>query len=362
MANRLIAGTGFLSMVLVLFNPNSLSTALLLQSENLSTFLLTLSCACLLFAIGNRSWRYTFWCATALAMATLCRPVTQYLIILLPLIFGTLTLFRYNDYGLMIKGIVMGVGASAVAIGFLIPWVIFVSKVENSPALVSSELSSIYVRDQLITLESYSSGVSIKAVSDKMTNDESGIARQRCENLSANSIERVQCFDQVLNSNWKSIRSYHFLSYARAFSRSMLGFFISGASGNWHNILLHAQDTNMTEAWNMSNQQNGGVAFVKSLLHLDTGAVVITTVCIFMSIVLKLFSLIGLTELWRRRDFVAIGIFVGLISYFMATTLFLGQSRYRVPIEPYFAILGSIGYWVSGNFIQKFKSENKVSQ
>ncbi len=355
MANRLIAGTGLLSMVLVLFNPNSLSTALLLQSENLSTFLLALACACLFFAIENQSWRYAAFCAIALAMATLCRPVTQYLIVLLPLIFATLILFRYNSYKLAIKGIFMGAGASALAIGLLIPWLFFVAKVEGSPALVSSELSSIYVRDQLITLESYSSGASIKTVSDQMKNDESGMTRHRCEGLILSSAERAQCFSQVLDANWKSIRSYHLLSYSKALYRSTLGFFISGASGNWHKILLQKQNVNMTEAWNSSDQQNGSVAFVKSLLHLDIIAVIITMVCVTISIVLKLLSLLGLTELWRKRDFISISVFVGLISYFMATTLFLGQSRYRVPIEPYFAVLASIGCFTIVNFVKKLK-------
>lgn len=354
-ANRLRSGIGVFAAALVLFNPNSLSTALLLQSETLFTFFLIISCAFLLFIIQTQKWQYAIGCAVALSFATLCRPTTQYLVVLMPFILPTLLLIQYGPQRFLYRWIGLGMFASIISTVILLPWAFFVGKVEGKPTLVSSEISSIYVRDQLITLESYTSGLSIDAVSKKMKAEEAGLLRNSCNELRLNSPDRVTCFQAALKSNWKSIRGYAYLDYLRAMGRSILSFTMSGGAGNWHNIISANQSVDITSAWSSSEQGNAAFAFFRSLSQLNNAAIFISLTCILMSTCLKIFAVIGFADLLRRREFLGPMIFFGVCGYFIATTLFLGQSRYRVPVEPYISILAAFGYLTVYEFFQKMK-------
>ena len=79
------------------------------------------------------------------------------------------------------------------------------------------------------------------------------------------------------------------------------------------------------------------------LSNLGFWSITITVLCLLFSVLLKMMSLVGVYELIKRRHFAVLTVCLALILYFFATTLFLGQSRYRVPIEPYFTVLATFG-------------------
>ena len=77
--------------------------------------------------------------------------------------------------------------------------------------------------------------------------------------------------------------------------------------------------------------------------NLGFWSITITVLCLLFSLLLKLMSLVGVYDLFKRKQFAVLIVCLALIAYFFATTLFLGQSRYRVPVEPYFSVLATFG-------------------
>ena len=84
--DKMQKGTGWVAMILFLANPNTLSSALLIQSETVFVFLLTFSAYALLQYADTNRWRDIIISSSMLAIATLARPTTQYLIVLFPLL------------------------------------------------------------------------------------------------------------------------------------------------------------------------------------------------------------------------------------------------------------------------------------
>jgi hypothetical protein len=61
-------------------------------------------------------------------------------------------------------------------------------------------------------------------------------------------------------------------------------------------------------------------------------------------IVLRIFDLIGFINLIRNREYSVLFILTGIIVYFVLIALFVGNSRYRLPIEPALIILSVYGF------------------
>ena len=64
----------------------------------------------------------------------------------------------------------------------------------------------------------------------------------------------------------------------------------------------------------------------------------------------------GIIELIKRKEYSFLLIIIGLITYFAITILFVGNSRYRLPVEIGFVILALYGVLFIKN-TRKQKSE-----
>jgi hypothetical protein len=67
-------------------------------------------------------------------------------------------------------------------------------------------------------------------------------------------------------------------------------------------------------------------------------------------IVLRIFGLLGVLELIKRKEHALLLIVVSLITYFAMAALFVGNSRYRLPVEVGFIILALYGVLFVKNF------------
>jgi hypothetical protein len=68
---------------------------------------------------------------------------------------------------------------------------------------------------------------------------------------------------------------------------------------------------------------------------------IITTL---FAIVSRIIGIIGLFYMLKKREFLPYGVFfIEVISLFTAAYLYLGQSRFRVPLEPMLMLLMVVG-------------------
>ena len=230
-----------------------------------------------------------------------------------------------------------------MAILVVVPWAKKVAEIEGELTLTTSEIRSIYVRDQILTLYSFTSGKSIEKASLWETASANGKRRVHCTTLPQNSPERVSCFKDVLTNDWKFLTAEPVFNYFRPLARSASKFFLSGASANWHNLMKLEGKPQITVTWSKADQGDMLDPIYDIFASLDLTSTLVSILCIGFSVSLKILALVGVVGLIKRREYITLCILVGVILYFFCTTLFLGQSRYRVPTEPYIAILGSIG-------------------
>ena len=223
------------------------------------------------------------------------------------------------------------------------PWALKLAQSEGSPTLTTAEIRSIYIYDQLLTLESYKKGISTNEAKKTDFKNKTFKQTKVCGSLEYNSSARARCFQEVERGYIRQLLGYPVQEYVKPIFKSFANFFFSGSSGNWHNLLQTNNQSNLvTIASNVGNQQS--VAMVMEMLsNLGFWSIAITVLCLLFSVVLKMMSLIGVYELIKRRHFAVLTVCLALIFYFFATTLFLGQSRYRVPTEPYFTVLATFG-------------------
>lgn len=336
-------GTGIAAMTILLFNPNSLSSAFLIQSETLFCCLLFFSSYYLLRYINSEYWNHILTCGLFLALATLARPTTQYLIVLLPLIALTLLILKYGWSHFKLRVFIQGAAASLLATMIISPWALKVGQIEGQPSLTTAEIRSIYIFDQLLYFEAYRSDTSINETNKQLSTSESRQLLSECQAMPQNSSNRVACFNKIIIMDSSQILKYPTREYIRPFLKSMAGFLLSGGSGNWHNLLLKNNQQSIYESW-LNVKQSEPSALLQILSKFNLVAICITIFCLVYSGIIKLFSLFGIYFMIKRKDFSTLSVIVGIIVYFAVTTLFLGQSRYRVPIEPYFAILSVLGW------------------
>jgi hypothetical protein len=92
-----------------------------------------------------------------------------------------------------------------------------------------------------------------------------------------------------------------------------------------------------------SSQASAASAIVGGISGLGLPALFISFVCIFYTVTIKILGLVGLVAFFRCKRWAELAICLGVIIYFLAVSLFLGHSRYRVPAETTFVILAAMG-------------------
>ena len=179
-------------------------------------------------------------------------------------------------------------------------------------------------------MESYKQGISINEAIKTEFKRKAKSKQKFAARLNYNSSARASCFQETEKRYIGQLLSYPIQEYVKPITKSFANFFFSGSSGNWHNLLeMNNQSNLVTIASNVSNQQSFTMV-TEILSNLGFWSITITVLCLLFSISLKLISLVGVYELIKRRHFAVLIVCLALILYFFATTLFLGQSRYRV--------------------------------
>ena len=143
---------------------------------------------------------------------------------------------------------------------------------------------------------------------------------------------------------------------AKAFVFSSVRLYGSGGSSNIWKLFGIAEGEAATDSYihahSLSSLSQGvfsGItssSFAYGLLH---------AVPIVLAVLLRVFGVLGLVEMVRRREWRAFIICVGVLGYFSSGYLFLSASRFRVPLEPVLAILSVYGLTMVMGYFQRKK-------
>ncbi len=335
-------GYGALGMALYLFNPNVLSTAHLIQSETLFSFFLLVSFWAVCVRNGHVTWGRSLLTGLALGLACLVRPTPQFLILVLPL--GMVALAVLAGRGASwVRALMQGAAATVLALAIVAPWAHYVNQYDGVYALAPNDIKYRYVYDQITIIEAQIHGLSYHEADDRMDQLVPEHAQvHACKQSPVYSDSYSACYGELVSKGFARLLSYPIADFAKALFRSVGQFGVAGGAGNWHNIL--GLDTNGVSATWFEASQGSVLEIVKAVLQpTSLPAFLFTLVSLGYVVVLRLLGGVGLGVLLWQRHWSIAAIIVAYIAYFALITIFVGNSRYRVPVEPALVLLAVVG-------------------
>jgi 4-amino-4-deoxy-L-arabinose transferase-like glycosyltransferase len=336
-----------IALALIVFNPNALAIAHLIQSDTLYALFITLTVWGLLkYMLSNNKLKWSLITSIFLSVSCLVRPTGQYLIFLLPIIFPMVNIL-YGHKNILKKSIINGIIGLIVSGVVLFPWMSHNEEAGWGYALVTSQIKTIYLRDSVIHAETKDKNVSMDDASDKILKNETKYIDSKGDAwIQMSNKERSE---ELVSYYGEKIMLYPISTILAGYADSWIDFFGGGGSVNFHNLLsidvVKAIEKNKTEVY---SSRFGAV--LDSLTEAPIQAILISITSYLYVIVLRIFGLLGVLELIKRKEHALLLIVVSLITYFAMAALFVGNSRYRLPVEVGFIILALYGVLFVKNF------------
>ncbi len=327
-----------LAFALTIFNPNLIFV--FLQPKEDGLFVLLVTCAMFAAFVYKRrpSWTAAIACGVAMGVATNVRPATYYLIFVIPILTIAIEFFadRAKNYsGAFIKG------CAGAAVGFLLifPWLSHVNSAgpDEGYGLTDHSLKLMWASDLRAMLED----TKVRSLGAKDAilgryDDASrkallySFGRERTERLSDTVAgwSELGTREQIklrYDDMFSQLKGYSVKTYVVATLPNLRFLFLSGGEGEFFRAFgLHEN----LPRWMAENP--------RPYLLVKVGF-------IGFSLALKVFALLGIWYLIRRRNYDVLVMFLGVILYFFLVHMYHGSPRYRAPIEPIFAIMAACG-------------------
>ena len=330
---------------LMLFNPNSLITSHLVQSETLFTLILITSIKYSFLAFRYKKNKDFLLLGFVLGLLTLTRPAGFYFSILIPFILLFLSCLVYKNCKIfnLYKVLVL----VTVFILTISPC-IYRNYVNFGEFFISAN-SGYYLRDQYIQLV---------RVGKNLKQDEAitYVNNNLLENLKNISIDKecyefsrkYLCNEPITSASLRGIYNENISTHLKAITYSVLNLFFTGGASNYSNYLGLNNKSNFLNM--IENDDYSYLSFLREIVKSMNSYTVIFIIFTSFSVMFKLFSFLGFIYSLKKHDLRPYAIL--LISYmaiFIAMYLYLGQSRFRVPLEPIFLILFGFYYALRKN-------------
>mgnify|MGYP006413270481 CR=1 len=346
----------FLLHSFIIFNPNSLVTAHLVQSETLFTLLLVLSIYFLFKLVNRNSFKYVFLLGLVLGLLTLTRPAGLYLIYIFPIIF--LISFYVNDrmefWRHFRQNIIKAIVVLLVSAFVVSPW--YVRNYSLFGEMFLSSNSGAYLKDQYIQLLKISNNFSEEEAIDRIDNEiHNHYKKNQVNKLCFKNQRHWSCNKYLSKAMINGIIHEPSSHHARALLESWSYLYFSGGASNYRNYLgMSGKEKIVSFQKERYSGLDGIINFVRSI---DLPYLTILLLTTGFSFVTRIAGMVGFIFLLKNREvwpyMVAI---VGVIILFTAMYLYLGQSRFRVPLEPFLMIFAVIGvYNFPIKIMNKFK-------
>ena len=321
--------------IIILANPNFFSNAYFAQSEIFFTLFFILSIICATKYLNNsHDLKNSLFAIFYILIALNIRPIGQYYLIMIFLFFNFHMLFTKIN---IIKIISFNLLSLILIILLSSPWIIR-NKYEFNEFFITSN-KGYYALDNLSNLIKISENISDDLAYQKALNLNFDLINEKEETeklycLQKKHLRSLECVDVVFNSSMKNIYKYDKLEMIKSLVYSFINTYFSGGASNLKLIVLG--DSNIL--W----KEKIDKSYFEKLLSFNYFNQIIFLLCLFYSVLLKIFTIKGLIVLFKENKFI---FFFYLSIFFLSTLLFMfvGNSRFRVPLEPIFAILTIYG-------------------
>jgi len=337
----------FLLHSIIIFNPNSLITAHLVQSETLFTLLLIISVYFLFKVIEKNNFKYIYFLGLSLGLLTLTRPAGLYFIYFIPVVYLLSTIVRDKAFiWLNIRKYFARIFVLVLISSLVVaPW--YARNYSFFGEAFLSSNSGAYLKDQYVHL---------LRVGNYWSNDDA-----------MKKIEREMQIDFMKNNVSESClkeETYRHWSCNKDLNRVMISGIVSEPLSNhinalfysWSNLYLAGGASNIRNYLGISGKNKivtfdqgkyGGLDGIIGLIKdIDFSYLLIFIFTTGFSITSRILGLIGIYSLHRDRSvwpyLIAL---LGIIILLTGMYLYLGQSRFRVPMEPFLMLFSVIGIY-----------------
>ena len=319
---------------LILFNPNSFSTAHLIQTETLFTFFLIMI---IFIMFKYQSLKAYLFLGVLCGINAYVRPAFFYFCLISPAIF-----FLHLKY--IIKkefktSLLFSLVGGLIAILLVSFWVNRNQNLFNESIFVSNKGFMVWIN----LIEMYNLNNIENNLSDQYEKIMDQVANNKNYYYGGN---QTPYSSNVLMENARDQFSFPFKYLIIAGTKSMLNLFFSGGATNFERLLTGSQNKYLEKNKFYYN-------FTDITKYLFSRLFSFEALPVIFSILIKLFSFVGICYLIIIRNFSLLVICVLPLIYLTPLYGFFGQSRFRVPMETGFIILAVAGASVIINYFLK---------
>ncbi len=334
---------------LLILNPNSLISAHLIQSETLFTFLLVATILNAFIIINNPSRKEFILLGLFLGLLVLTRPAGLYWGLSLPFIIMFSVFVKYKFVSsegigvLKVKEFTLNIILTIVICFIVIsPWCI--RNYINFSELFLSTNKGYYLKDQNIQLlrigRHWSEKDAVTYI--KKTQNEYYKDYPKGE-LCLRSERHWSCNDDLSNIIYTNLVNESLTHHLIALTRSWGLLYFSGGASNFRNYLGFTGKEHIVA---FDKKQYEGVKDIVSLIRdIDMPYLILLVITTGFSITTRIFGFFGIVCCLKNKEYWPYFIILtGCLFLFTAMYLYLGQSRFRVPLEPILMLFCILGY------------------
>ena len=328
-------GYELLALALVIFNPNALSITHYLYTENLFTLWYVAAGYSLLSFSGRQSYKKAICIGLFIGLAALTRPEAKLLIPLIPVALLLVTLVSCGKW--LWRRLLLDAAVSLGA-ALLVVLPLSMSYLNTGAGLrvSSGEKAAAMMSRAVLVLEMHSSNISREEATELIVRERRTLIQTDPRFLTASIGERN---DLLYQHFMQRLWSFEPNAFARALIPAWIGFFVSGGAQR----INHMLEIPHQRVDKFLNRLNSWDILKKSVLENPPLGVVVVVVCFGIAVVLRFLGLVGYLTIISRHHWPLLLVVTGAILFKVSVHLFYGQSRYRVPVDPYLILLAVFG-------------------
>lgn len=338
LVERVLAGYGNIALVFMIFNPHSLAYANMVRYENLLALAVFGAFAgALLFVYKPGIWP-AILCGFSLGLSCWIKPVTQYLILILPFVFPFLALVSVHKFRLF-RDAGAGVLATTVAFLIILPWLLYMQKSDEGFRVHSHQTQKTVLKDMVNCIETEQLKLEGEQLRYFIMKEELSQKYSNWDELSPVQQCKIQkeYYYEYIKSN-----PYPMYVIATTTVISWLRTLVAGGTGEVHDLFgIKATRSNPKDAlaYKYSPESNYLAFYGLKIL------------CESFSVAMRILGLIGIWQLIRRREYGILSVLIGLVSFVVLAHFLVGRPRYRIPYEAPLMMLSVYGVeWIKNKF------------
>ncbi len=312
--------------ILIIFNPNLVISCHLCQTEILYTLLFILSFYFLLNFINNNNFKNLFFCSVFIGLATLTRPIGVYIFYIFTFIL-LLNIYLNNKSKYMLLKFL-----SFILIFFVILAIWSIRNYYFFGIFFISSNSGYYSYDNLIQLFKISYNLSESDAILKVNDYYLSLNN----NLDINSfcimnIRDLKCKEFFFNGFISYVINSNFFVLSKALIYSFVNTYLTGGATNFSNYLNLGIGNNVHSFYISKLSFNNLLILLQSFNIPYLLIFIMTTL---YSILTKIIALMGFIYLLINKNYKILFILITILTTYTILFLFVGNSRFRVPLEP----------------------------